>query len=504
LTFEISFKIKRYYLALQIISNFLMKPNPIKLFTFFLALFIFSEKDLSAQEMTGISHSNFSGNMGMHFNPSLFVGSPYLYEFNILSGDIFIDNNYMYRKRLSERFDDVDNSDGSNDSQIGTYDDESVMNGYSSILLRGPSYIRNDEKFSWGVHTALRSATSVTDAPTHLMKFIKEGYDYAPQHDQIFESGPFRSASMVWGELGGTYGKKIYEVREKKYLAFAATLKLIGGFDAAFVDFEELKYLVTSADSFDLDVLSTTGTYGHSFTDDENTLKKPFKLRGYGVGIDFGLTYYHKRKHGAGDCNKSAENLKKYVFRTGISVIDVGAVKFGKQAETYAFSSNNFLWPQIDDANINSVAEFDTTVSQFAFASPVGSAEDDKLTIWLPSAVALDFDYCIAPRFYANAATVISMPLSNTSIVRSSLLSITPRYETRTLEVSMPFLLHEFQTPHLGLAVRYKWFVIGSDRLGAFTGIWNNTGYDLFFGFKWNVCERGGKRSPSCPAYSRL
>ena len=95
---------------------------------------------------------------------------------NFLSGDIFIDNNYLYRKRLSERFDDVDNTDGSNDSQIGNYSDVSTMDAYSSIRLRGPSYIRNSSKFSWGIHTALRSATSITNAPTHLVKFIKEGY----------------------------------------------------------------------------------------------------------------------------------------------------------------------------------------------------------------------------------------------------------------------------------------------------------------------------------------
>jgi hypothetical protein len=467
-------------------------------------LFLGSPFRSYSQEMSGISHSNFSGNMGMDFNPSLFVGSPYLYEWNFLSGDIFIDNNYLYRKRLSDRFDDVDNTDGSNDSQIGNYSDAATMDAYSSIRLRGPSYIRNSEKFSWGIHTAIRSATSVTNAPTHLVKFIKEGYDYSPQHDIQYDSDPFRAASMIWGELGGTYGKKIYEVREKKYLAAAATLKIIGGFDAAFIDFDQLNYVVTSPDSFDLDVISTTGSYGHSFTDDENTLKKPFKLRGYGVGLDLGLTYYHKRKHGSGDCNKSAEILKKYAFRAGLSILDVGAVRFGKQAETYAFSSDDFIWPQIDDAVINSVQQFDTTVSQYAFASPIESQDDDRLTIWLPSAIAFDFDYCIVPKFYANAAVVAAIPLASTAIVRSSMMSITPRYETRKFEASMPFVLHEFKTPHLGLALRYKWFVIGSDRIGAFTGIWNNTGYDLFFGFKLNVCEKGGKRSPSCPAYSRL
>jgi hypothetical protein len=456
-----------------------------------------------SQEMTGISHSNFSGNMGMNYNPSLFVGSPYLYEWNLLSVDVFIDNNYLFRKRLSTRFEDVDNSDGSNDSQFGNYTDVSKMNAYSSVLLRGPSYLRNGSRFSWGVHTALRSATSITGAPSHLVKFIKEGFDYVPQQDLVYESEGFRTASIIWGELGGTYGKKIYEVREKRFLAAAVTAKFLMGFDAAFIDFDNLRYEVqTPGDSINLDVQSVSGTYGHSFNDSEQTLKNPFRPRGFGVGFDVGMTYYHKPRHGAGDCNKSAENLKKYDFRIGFSAIDIGFIKFGKQAETFAFSADSLFWPNVNDAQLNSVDEFDGTVSQYAFFTPTGSLDEDRMDMWLPSALAFDFDYCVAPRFYANLSTVFGIPLSPNAVVRSSLIAITPRYETRRFEASMPLVIHEFKEPHLGLAFRYKWFVLGTDRLGAFTGIWDNTGYDLFFGIKFNVCEKGGKRSPTCPAYS--
>ena len=184
----------------------------------------------------------------------------------------------------------------------------------------------------------------------------------------------------------------------------------LGGFDGAFINFNNLSYTVTSPDSFDLDVQSVSGTYGHSFTDNENTLKKPLNPRGIGFGVDLGLTYYHKRRHGAGDCNKSAEILKKYDFRTGIAMIDFGMVRFGKQAEVYRFDSNSFVWPQIDDAQLNSVAQFDSIVGNYAFSAPDGALNNDRLSIWLPSAIAFDFDYCIAPKYYADLAIVKAVP----------------------------------------------------------------------------------------------
>ena len=133
----------------------------------------------------------------------------------------------------------------------------------------------------------------------------------------------------------------------------------------------------------------------------------------------------------------------------------------------------------------------------FFFANVSGN----KFNIFLPSAISAQFDYCIMPRIYANASIVQAIPLSKTSIVRASQISVSARYETRKFEVTLPFTMYEYKKPHLGLAFRYKIFVLGTDRLGSFTGLWDTTGYDLFFGFKFNVCDiskKGGKQ-PFCP-----
>jgi len=462
-------------------------------------LFVLAFKPSRAQEMLGISNSNFAGNMGMGLNPSLFVGSPYLYEWNFISGDLFVDNDYVYLPKRTSLLGASIRGESIPQEDVLDYYTTPPKNAYANIFLRGPSYIRNNDKFSWGFHTAFRSNLSATDVPYHLAKFIKEGFDYIPQHDIRYVSTPFRSATMAWGEIGGTYGKKLHEVRNKSYFAGAVTLKLILGFDAAYVNLTDFDYELPSSDT--LIVYNATGEYAHSLSDGDQSLAKPFRIRGYGAGIDIGFTYYRGKVHGAGDCNETAEKLKKYKYRLGFSVIDIGMVKFSKQAKVFKFSNSSTVWPGIDTVKFNSISAMDTSFSYHFYGDPYQSQSASKFNIFLPGALSVQFDYCIMPRFYANATIVQAIPISKYAIVRASQISVSARYETRKFEVTVPLTVYEYNKPHMGLAFRYKFFVLGTDRLGSFTGLWDTTGYDIFFGFKANVCDlgkRGGKQ-PFCP-----
>ena len=70
-----------------------------KLFYFFLFIFITGKSD--AQEMWGISNSNFAGAMGMELNPATMVGAQYRWEVHLFSADAFMMNNYMYLRKNS-------------------------------------------------------------------------------------------------------------------------------------------------------------------------------------------------------------------------------------------------------------------------------------------------------------------------------------------------------------------------------------------------------------------
>src|SRR5258706_15330827 len=51
---------------------------------------------VNAQEMWGISNSNYAGNMGIFLNPSTIVAAPYKYDFNFFTLNVFAENSFVY------------------------------------------------------------------------------------------------------------------------------------------------------------------------------------------------------------------------------------------------------------------------------------------------------------------------------------------------------------------------------------------------------------------------
>src|SRR4051812_37013413 len=122
--------------------------------TTFLFLFVISTA-ASAQEMWGISNSNYSGNMGIFLNPSTIVAAPYKYEFNLIAGDLFAENSFLYSP--SDRKIVPRSIFGTAPKGINWFDinNRETQNGFAHTLIIGPSYINSNKKNqAWGFHTA--------------------------------------------------------------------------------------------------------------------------------------------------------------------------------------------------------------------------------------------------------------------------------------------------------------------------------------------------------------
>ena len=118
----------------------------------------------------------------------------------------------------------------------------------------------------------------------------------------------------------------------------------------------------------------------------------------------------------------------------------------------------------------------------------------------MPTAASMQVDVNIKNNFYVNASVIQRLPLNELSILRPNQFSLTPRYEKRKFEVSMPLSLYDYDKVALGLAVRYGILTIGTDRLGIYTGLFDSTGFDLFFSIKVNRCEQKSRiNKNSCP-----
>src|SRR4051812_39592029 len=62
---------------------------------FFLISFLSVNKSYS-QEWLGIANSNYAGVTGITLNPASMVGSRLKWDVNIIGGDLFLQNNYVY------------------------------------------------------------------------------------------------------------------------------------------------------------------------------------------------------------------------------------------------------------------------------------------------------------------------------------------------------------------------------------------------------------------------
>ena len=469
---------------------------------FFTAAFVCSFT-VKAQETWGASNSNYAGIMGLSLNPSSIVQAPYSSELSLISFGTFVENNYIYLKKGYGIFNTGSAPPESNSDHGMTgdyYTADPLKKAYSSEFLLLPSYIRNYGSWAWAVHGGIRTAVSAEDIPHHLAKFIYEGFNYKPQQQINYIAGPFEMEGMSWYEIGGTFAKLLSKGNgNSNILKAGITLNLLLGNNSMYLQADNMDYIVPQ-DGL-LVVNNLNAEYGHAVPDDYRNPGKYFGVRGTGVSTNIGFTYIHKMNKAAYTCRAAANSLAKYDFRIGLSLIDLGFITFNsKESKNFRFVNNSTYWPGIDTTEFTSWTAMDTMLSNRFYGDPYASAYKNSYTVFMPTALSLQADVNIQKNFYVNATVVQRMAINDLSMLRPSQVSLTPRYEKRKFEVDLPVAWYDYSKVALGLAVRYGILTIGTDRLGAFTGLFDTTGFDFFFSIKINHCQQPARASKEkCP-----
>lgn len=454
----------------------------------FLSLLILITHFSYGQEMWGISNSNYSGNMGIFLNPSTIVGAPYKYEINIVAADFFAENSYIYfpqDKHIVWNSITGNNEPGKNYSyRTG----DATQKGFGHTLIIGPSYIKNNGDWAWGLHSAIRTEVSVLDVPTDLAYIAYSGF-HAPETFGVrFNSTPMSYASANWLELGGTYGR-VYRETENDYIKWAATGNILIGSNGWYGDIQNLDYTVI--DSTNAVIHNMNATIGETEND-------PFiGIRGLGLSTTLGATYMHKRRQGGFECNRSNDNMKKYDYRIGISLIDLGTIRYFRKSQVAnVATTTDQVWTGIDTANINL-----NNIGESLVNNVGGTINDDGFYIWAPLAISTQFDYSFTPKIYGNLSLVKRIHFTENQIARGDQMNISARYEKRKFEANINYSLFEWDQSSIGLGLRYKWFVIGTDRLLQFIGLSDVQAFDFFFGFKFQFCKKPFSPGPDCAAF---
>ena len=429
----------------------------------------------------------YAGMFGAGLNPAATAFNPNRWEITLLSADAFLANNYLYLEntslpkvlRTTDRIRSItefppETPPPADVILLNYFAEERKMHGVAQTRLSGPGFsLRIGEDHVIGLSTALRTGFSAYKIP-EILRYERISDLRLGETVNIPPTGPTAAA---WGELALHYS---HRTEGDVTMAWGITPKLLLGLEGGFgVAGGRFDYTPSGKDTAafaraEWDYALTLGNLRAVEQD------QPIRARvnGYGPGLDAGVAWAMPADDG--------DAAEDYLWRAGVSLVDVGFIRFNKDAERHniAFdtvitvSGNSFSAPDaqgyIADASRNFLGDSTRSLQARAFS------------IGMPTALSLQFDYRVAPRFYVAALLTQRVKLNKHSLQRPNTLAVVPRFEHRWFSLSVPVVLDDWQSLRLGLAARLGFLVVGSDHLGSFLTRKEFTGTDFYIGLKIN------------------
>lgn len=478
--------------------------------SFILTIILLSLKPLYAQEMLGIVNSSYAGISGTVINPAVTVTSPFYIDINLAAGDIFAENNYIYMAKEEYRFSrffskNPDYPTHGTDNSMIVYDYYNTKNkkAFASTRLIGPSLAITVGRHSFGFVTGARAVSSSRNVPFDIAKFGFERHNF-PALDGVnfVDKQKIYNAELAWIENGINYS---YVLKQGglDYWAAGITVKDLRGIGGSYVYIDNADYILPNADTLIINNLNGEAGYSLPIDYQTNEINQNPLFRGKGVGIDIGIIYQKKKSEVQNEriSTLCAQTYTPYKFKIGVSLLDIGHVKFTQNAEKLQFDNVSAEWDGISNYSNSSVNEITAMLSNQFYGNPTEIIKGNEIIIALPTALSVQADVNYYKNWYINGTMVLPLQVSKSGLKRPALLGITPRYETSLFDISLPITLYDWSKPRIGLSARFLGFFAGTEKLGGFFHFSDFTGLDFYFGVKISLRKghcRGKKTDDNC------
>ncbi len=452
-----------------------------------LAVLLFLGFTLSAQERLGLRMDNYMGINQAALNPAFTTTLPFSWDVNIIEVGVFADNNFGYLEntnliKLAKGEEDIVSAlDFSDEAQIPPSSAVANFNrnkrnyyGQADIRVTGPSFVVNlDGKHSFGVITAFRTSGGSRKIPNVLGYYEFD----AQELDNEFLVKPFKTAAAAWGEIGLHYGyrSETLESYTDNHWAIGATVKYLAGFEGAY--FNSLRETgLTKITDNQLQFVTGDAEFGlttdYVYTEEFDRLR----VNGGGLGMDIGFMY-----------TISDDADEGYKLKLGVSLIDLGYIRFRDNAEVHRLDDINPYTINLDQyESITTYEAFIDQASTDVLGDPDASLQGTSFALALPTALSFQADYALTKNFYASAVWVQHVPLGNRRLARTDLIALTPRFEHRWFGLGIPVSVLNYDQVNAGLYLRLAYLTIGTDNLGSFVGNNKVSGTDVYVALKFN------------------
>lgn len=488
-----------------------------------------------SQQYIGIPGSNYSGVMGTDVNPASFVDGRFLFDLNIASfsfstwqnaqsfntvdmpkwwvksfkADVTadsvtagVDNPYNDWMQPDSTFLERYVTRNYDATSTGTY---GIYNNIELDVLNFMFHI--NRKIAVGFSGKVRSITNVDDIDPKLALLIEEDWDLNTLWDQKFNEELLSFNHMTWMEYGLIYSQVLKEDGEH-FMKMGGKAKWLSGIASAYIHTDNFSYNVDNDTAFT--ELTGDVSYGHSeglleqMGTDAGIQSSDFMKSNskFGLGLDLGFVYewrpdWKEYKYDMdGETNLWRRDKEKYTMRAGVSILDIGGMKFAKGALSRDFSINDvatnpadvFQFRDVFDG-ANSLPAIDSVIDSLITNDAGWTAQEGAAQTYfmaLPTAISLQYDYHIYKWFYVNATGMINVQnRKNPHRVRvPNQISVTPSFDHAWFGIHLPMMYNKYSGFKAGLGARLGPLTVGVN--------------------DWNILFASGKKVRGAQIYAGL
>lgn len=436
---------------------------------------------VQAQGHMGLHSDNYAGIYNIHFQPADIVDGRYAFNMNLFQFDFTLANNYIALKKQAL----LESGVAFGDPNFQTNYLSENINGkekkiFSTLNMQLPLSFYftfgKKRKNALGFSSRFRSNINIAGIEE---AFARQMYNELTITDLLnvgIQNKNFSAQTAVWGEMGITYGREIFDFG-KHYIKGAFTGKINQGLMSYYTYSDNLNITFPTDSTVSVDNSDIAYDISSNIVNLDNPKEPQFGFTFRPTfSADIGFVYEWRPKYEAfkTPTKKDPERLdpkkNKYKLKASLSFTDIGFLRFKRTPHSKIIHANfnNVPTTEIGDVFSGFVNGGLASVDSAFNNSPrnlgtTSDPADDFYLMRLPFKINAMVDYHIWKGFYVNATASIapSFKQDANKTIGISQYSITPRYEHRWVGVQLPLSIDGVGRFHLGTGLRLGPLVVG-------------------------------------------
>jgi len=429
-------------------------------------LLLIATLQTSAQDFLPFASSNYAGITGAHLQPASIADSRYKFDLALSSTSIGLANNFLGIDPYVLTHPDILTNGGDLKSYVSRNFNGEPKSGLFSIKQDLFSFmISLSPKDAIAFTPSVRGILNLDNITESLVRLIDSSLIYKALWNVPLNNDNFSLQANTWVEYGFTYARVVAD-KEKHFLKAGVTAKITQGIGSAYFFAKDLNYLFTNNDT--LSLFNSKISYGTSdnLTDNLDNVRYKFDANP-SLSFDLGIVYEYrpdwmKYKYDMdGKTNLWRRDEDKYLLRIGLSVSDLGSVRYRRNPNSKDFDANVSNLP-IGNWDIGSKADIDSIIAKYFDTISVSS----KYNMNLPTVFSMQVDVRVAKGLYFNFTPYLALNRGNKDVNKVhyiSALNFIPRYDRAIFGISLPVQYNAYKQWNMGLGLRIGMFWIGSN-----------------------------------------